>query len=283
LGLAVQRGEWIYCSNRDDGGRAFKLKLDGSGGTRINNDNSDFIIVVDDWIYYKNQTDKGRLCKMKTDAGWIMSDISVADGYIYYGGGLDTGDGIFWMKTDGSNNTKISEDEVFNSIAVAGDFIYYNLYDEEKNYYRISKYGSKREKLSSDWASNINIAGDWIIYKNNDDFLQYMLRKDGSEKLLMAQPTGSSSSIWGNTTGNIINSGFATLSGDWVYYSNGNDEDRLFKMKKNGISVTRLYGLSARLLNVSGDWIYFKNRDSLISRIKNDGSTREFDLEIAAG
>lgn len=79
------------------------------------------------------------------------------------------------------------------------------------------------------------------------------------------------------------NSGFATLSDDWVYYSNGNDEDRLFKMKKNGISVTRLYGLSARLLNVSGDWIYFKNRDSLISRIKNDGSTREFDLEIAAG
>ena len=66
-GLVARQGDWIYYRNSSDGYKLYKVKTDGSGREKINDDSSWFINVVGDWIYYVNADDGYKLYKVKTD------------------------------------------------------------------------------------------------------------------------------------------------------------------------------------------------------------------------
>jgi len=108
-GLAAKQGDWIYYRSNDDY-RIYKIKTDGSGRTKLNDDESYNLNVVGEWIYYSNGGDGNRIYKIKTDGSGrtkVNNDsslnLNVVGEWIYY---ANQGDGgrIYKIKTDGSGN-----------------------------------------------------------------------------------------------------------------------------------------------------------------------------------
>lgn len=75
----------------------------------------------------------------------------------------------------------------------------------------------------------------------------------------------------GNSTNNLANDGYATGQGAWIYFLNKTSYNSLYKVKKDGTKLTKLYDGYITSLNVVGDWIYFSN-DNKLCKIRTDGS-----------
>lgn len=66
----------------------------------------------------------------------------------------------------------------------------------------------------------------------------------------------------GNDPGNIRNGGYASSQGDYIYYcSGGKDEAALYRAKTNGSNLEKLDDANARSINVLGDYVYYTNYD----------------------
>ena len=59
-------GGWIYFSNASYGGKLYKMKTDGTGKTKINDDDAMVINVLGDWLYYGTGS-QGYTIKVKID------------------------------------------------------------------------------------------------------------------------------------------------------------------------------------------------------------------------
>ena len=65
-GTVAQQGDWIYYNKFPSGG-LYKVKIDGTGKIKLNDDSAFAINVVGDWIYYHNDTGDAGSYKVKTD------------------------------------------------------------------------------------------------------------------------------------------------------------------------------------------------------------------------
>lgn len=65
------------------------------------------------------------------------------------------------------NPVNINSDHSY--IAAQGDWIFFS----NHGLFKIKKDGSSLQKLSSDWAKNINVSGDWVYYTRNKPLDQY--------------------------------------------------------------------------------------------------------------
>ena len=110
-GLAAKQGDWIYYV-KDDNRCIYKIRTDGSGRVKINDDNSWDVNVIGDWIYYVNDYDR---C-------------------------------IYKIRTNGRGRVKVNDDES-HSINVVGDWIYYIHYDDTRNIYKIRTDGSDGQAM----------------------------------------------------------------------------------------------------------------------------------------
>ena len=79
----------------------------------------------------------------------------------------------------------------------------------------------------------------------------------------------------GNSAGNIINGGLAAMQGDWIYFRS-NEAGSLKAGKLDGSGAKIISADSAWFINVSGEWVYYSNRDdqNRIYKINIDGSGR---------
>jgi len=81
---------------------------------------------------------------------------------------------------------------------------------------------------------------------------------------------------YGNTSGNLANGGYATLSDDWIYYSIWNDDELggyLSKMHIDSTEQIHLSDVFATHINIVGDWIYYISwNDNGLYRTRTDGS-----------
>lgn len=59
--------DWIYYVNEDEENSLFKIKVDGTGRTRLNNSDSTIIDIYGDWLYYHNNSDNSRVYKVRID------------------------------------------------------------------------------------------------------------------------------------------------------------------------------------------------------------------------
>lgn len=107
-----------------------------------------FPIKDGNWIYYKNRDDMYRLYK---------------------------------TKIDGTENTKLTNESVFEFL-VDGDWIFFNsIYGG--NIYRVNKDGLGSIRINNEVSKGLVSEGEWIIYKNHLDGNYYKVKKDGSMKL----------------------------------------------------------------------------------------------------
>ena len=89
--------------------------------------------------------------------------------------------------------------------------------------------------------------------------------------------------VTGNTPGNIVNGGIAATDGEWIYYSNTRDQEKLYRIKPDGNDKQKVSDDLSKMLNVVEGWIYYYNflhmSDMIpigeLCRIKTDGSGRQ--------
>lgn len=79
--------------------------------------------------------------------------------------------------------------------------------------------------------------------------------------------------VTGNTTGNLYNEGLFCEYGEYVYFSNPDDNGALYRMNKEGTEFEKLYDDNTSYICIYNDWVYYKkfnstqNKDKLFSRV----------------
>ena len=194
----IQRADnWIYYINKyymydDMPTHLYKIRPDGSGRTRIIDDNVNEFNVVGNWVYYIHKTE-GVIYRVKTDGtGQTKLNSSFAEGtydwnttclvvdgeWLYH----CSENGLYKMRTDGMEETLISDDVKDSRINVDGEWIYYISPYGEAGLSRIRIDGSNNSKLCGDETWDISIADGWIYYMNTSGDQVYMIKTDGSQQ-----------------------------------------------------------------------------------------------------
>lgn len=241
-GFVATQGDWIYYKNNEDG-QLYKIHINGSGKTKLTEKcikNSSmvplYINVINDWVYYSASS-------YKEDK--FISTISK-------------------VRTDGTNETIVTDDNVYD-LNVVGDWIYYRNGSDNDKLYKIRTDGTKKTKLNDESSGFINVVGDWIYYVTNgsNSSIVYKIRVDGSQKTKVFE----------------VNEYAAVpiVVGDWIYYIKWLDEYQIYKVRTDGTQRTKITNDDYCLhLNVVDDWIYYtKNQKpdaGNIYKIRTDGT-----------
>ena len=127
---------------------------------------------------------------------------------------------------------------------------------------------SGRQKIVNDDISKYVIREDWIYYETNtgDDwnvnYEDYKVRINGMEK-----QKHNDEIVW------------RTYSEEgWLYYSNNNDENKLYRIRADGTERQKVHDDSGGIFHVADGWVYYNkyntddNTDLGIHRVRIDGS-----------
>lgn len=80
----------------------------------------------------------------------------------------------------------------------------------------------------------------------------------------------------GNSSGNISSYGVLAQESGWVYYSNLNDESKIYRKKIDGSSTKKLNDVMSDYLNICDGWIYYRQVNKCaIVKMKIDGSSEQ--------
>jgi len=270
-GYAAYDGEWIYY-NGFDNKCFYKMREDGSEITLLADHRASDINVVGDWIYYKYY-EYGNEHISLDDEGYPHAENS----------------GIFKMRTDGSEETLLTDDFAPDCVTYSDGWIYYSLYierfewkdkddyvfipssipsnEEKSGIFKIRPDGSERTRVTDAPDGDIyymNVVGDWIYYVTNDWSYLYKVRTDGAEKTLILSE---------------VHIQKIDVVGDWIYYATGPGYGMcIYKIRTDGSENTLVTDNEAfNELNVAGDWIYYSGRyeeghTSALYKMRLDGS-----------
>ena len=124
--------------------------------------------------------------------------------------------------------------------------------------YKVSPDGAGKARISDDNASKLRDAVDAWIYYELEDGAIFRVKSDGS----IRQRVGS---------GDI---GLFKVEGEWLYFHNESDDQKLFKMKMDGEEeYIKICEDNVSLRCVYDDWIYYLFDDGL-HRMKADGTNQ---------
>lgn len=223
------------------------------GNTNANISNGGLSAVGDGWIYFRNYSEGGRLYR---------------------------------IKTDGTNDEKVSNDTVY-SLNYYDGWIYYCNSNDNNRIYKIRPDRKERTIVSYDNTSNVIVADNWIYYIStpfnieDEDYLNiFRLKSDGSEIKKVFSQEALSFNLEGkwifylNNDGQKLHKVKVDGSGDKrisdvvvsffcvydksIYYISPKEETKgIWRMNLNGGEETRLTEEVASILNPSGDWIYY--------------------------
>ncbi|MDP4087720.1 MAG: DUF5050 domain-containing protein [Bacillota bacterium] len=217
------------------------------------------------WIYYARASGEAGIYKMKpdgTEKSKICSDvayyINIQQGWLYYRNINDEGR-IYRIKLDGSEKQKLNDDNSFY-VNLRGDWLYYQNASKGKYLYKMKTDGSERIQLNSHYTSYIAVVDDWVFYQNetNGNVL-YKIKTDGT------QETRVNNDI---SVKIIVDDG-------WVYYTNKSDGQRPYRIQPDGTGRTKLCSDRTFFLNLDGDWLYCAdNKSKNFYKIKKDGSEK---------
>lgn len=168
--------------------------------------------------------------------------------------------GLYKMKEDGSNKTKLSSG-YFRNINVIGEWIYYHDMIST-GLYKMKTNGTSKMLVRDGYVQNVNVIGSKIYFTAIDGL--YKMNTDGSETVKLVD-------------GNIKE---ITINGNYIYYING-DEFRIYKMKLDGSENQKVTDKRAYYMRQIGNYIFFtmpleselpKAGNNMLYRINIDGT-----------
>lgn len=142
---------------------------------------------------------------------------AVRDGKWIYFNKFDDKPGFYKINIDGTGMTQIHEDTPFD-LKVQGDWIYYRVFNYgiiEEKFYKIRKDGSDRTELPIDSKANKYFLTEDGIYYSSDKI--YKTDLDGKNKKVISKYPAYK----------------MKLDGDWIYYINSKDNNKLYKVNIN--------------------------------------------------
>lgn len=158
-----------------------------------------------------------------------------------------------------------------------GSWIYYLNSSNSNLIYKMKLDGSHKIKLTNMPCYDINIVGGWIYYLEMHNIICTPNMIRDAVDICKMKLDGSHKT---NLTKNIEfytwdEDYYMNVVGDWIYYKNYLDKNRLYKMKTDGTHNTKLTNdPHIDGINIVGDWIYYQNLSHIIYKIKIDGSKK---------
>ncbi|MDP4145775.1 MAG: DUF5050 domain-containing protein [Bacillota bacterium] len=258
--------------------------LSAAKGTDISSQDIFKGILSDGWVYYSNLADKQKLTKIKTDGSGKTtltpdnrcSVIGIQDGYIYFNDGGDSFYGIYKMKTDGKDKTKIiggSKDYETKGFYLKDEWVYYT--DDGVNDYsifRVKLDGSNKTRLNKGSYNHIIGNGDYIYYIDIQSRSLCRMKLDGSDK----------TTLYNHNTADF------QVCGDYIYVLNAikdasegthEGDGNLYRIKLDGSDKQLIKNNLIQNFSISGDWLCYNqlsstdNNHELVAE-KLDGSDK---------
>ncbi|MCT4686177.1 DUF5050 domain-containing protein [Vallitalea sp.] len=149
----INFNDWLYFGNPDDNYKIYRMKIDGTGLTKIADARFDGISNLENWIYYIDTNEKYTPAKLAR---------------------------ISW---DGTGKEILSEEDV-NAFCTSEDYIFYIF---ENNIYRIQKDGSLKTKIVSTKTQiySVKYNGDTVFYSTDQGL--FSIDSDGKNPMLLLE------------------------------------------------------------------------------------------------
>lgn len=180
------------------------MNLDGSEKTKLNNDKTGFLGITEDYIIFnvkKNQEKQGadsataeyETCVMSLDGknrkvlnGDRLYNVNIVDDYIYY---IDANKAIYKVKTDGTNNVKITDEVQAYYLNIINNKILYMDFVEDKvvALFSMDLDGTNIKEVYrlENYSSFLNAVDNKVIFmdSNAEGASINMIDLDGSNKV----------------------------------------------------------------------------------------------------
>jgi len=221
------------------------------------------------WVYFNCKGLYKAMLDMKV--GWQKicdddaEDINVIGDYVYYTY-LNT---LYRISTNGKNKVALCEEKVRNVIVTSTEIYYINCYDSK--IYKMNLNNNNKVPISADLCSIFSLEKDWIYYSGGgsegDSGMSYQhseiykIKLDGSSKTKL---------ITSESFRPIIHNG-------WLYYTNIDQQMKLFRGKSDGSTTEKVDDSSIRAFNFSGNYLVYSDFENIIKKVNltniNENST----------
>ncbi|MDQ6419088.1 DUF5050 domain-containing protein [Paenibacillus sp. LHD-117] len=215
--------------------------------------------------------------------------------YIFFSNLADNGF-LYRMKLDGTEKVKLSKDIKSSDIHVMDDWVYYRSTVPD-GLFKIRFDGTQKHLIKPGMFFNLNFEKDWIYYLDMT-YQVHKMRWDGSDEQLVSDAEELLSlsvqngllvydSLMDIGTFSVTLDKLETrkvtdeiqvfgLSDGWIYYRNGSDEDKMYRVHTDGTDNQKISDDIPNLLcNVSGGWVYYGLReDPGFFKVKIDGTEK---------
>lgn len=194
--VIVENGS-IYYSNAFDGNKIYKVNEKDSSRTRINDDDSEIVGIVDGYIYYYTERDAygevyGKIWRIKTD-GTDKKQLTnqdsifegVVDGWFYYDKvehpvSYGVPGKLHRLKLDESKDEQLADDRGQFQI-IEEDKIYLKLGTVMGSVGRMERDGKNLEVIADDLIIEFYKVNDWIYFSRTDGSI-YKVTTDGKKE-----------------------------------------------------------------------------------------------------
>lgn len=238
----AQKGDWTYFSSPLDK-KLYKIKNDGSGRTKLSDDNAFSINVIGDYVYYINEADD-YIYKIKSD-GTLRTklypqnhyDKMITDGNKIY---LQKYDGIYSINMDASDPQKVVEANsnsiIRGSMALVGNYIIYS----DNGIYAATLDGSYKVSLLNDDTDFITDGRYLFFQVGSTDAVHRFDMETGEQKDL-----------------NIASDRLISVFNDRLYYSKS---DGIYECDINGLNDKKISNIQSYVMYAAQTGLYIEDQ-----------------------
>ena len=193
----------------------------------------------------------------------IYRGVQVKDEWIYY----IAMDGICRIRKDGASHRHLTDNRV-SSMAVVGDWVYYQHSVLDGAIFRLRLDGSSEKQLCREAVGTMCVADDgWIYYTNKtDEGRLWRMKTDGTGRARLADRRVGALLVVGNT----------------IWFADLGRNSALCRMDPNGSGVQTVVEDSVSAINWADGWVYLCRGRGDLARCKPDGSGLESVVPIVS-
>lgn len=189
--------------------------------------------------------------------------LATADGWVYYLKKADTVAGekeetIWRFRPDRFLSDQLVADQEAWDLNIQSEGLYFANWSDGQALYRVNPDGSNPRKLTDGPVQQLNFTKDRLVFVRNRQI--YSMPRDGGLALQVVEDEAE------NTV----------AAGDWIYFANGNDAFRPYRVRADGTGRIKLSDDETLFLAVAGEWLFYSNLSDgeKLYRMRLDGTQR---------
>ncbi len=256
-GIAASDGTWIYYQS-NDAQSIYKMRLDGSEKTKLNDQPSSQIGLIDGVIYYRTASG---IYSMDTNGGnstnvfmGTTEDMKIADGRIYFKSAEDKLR-LYSMAMDGTDVKRENELEETYHLNLWDGRIYWSNNEDARKLYSANLDGSDMKILTTSSAEKLCVTDGWILYYDMNKYEERAINLETNECFT------------------VFPGGFTdpTISEHGVI-SKMNNDLHLYRAQLGSSGMNLLVDESVDNVCIVGDYVFYRGEDHQNHMINVDGT-----------